>query len=79
LLEDRFQQKLRDQEGELARNLGSVETLIKNQLDSIAAQVRQEQDLRAEADRILAVSCASEFRRSKALEPDIRSVGERRA
>jgi DNA repair exonuclease SbcCD ATPase subunit len=53
LLEDRFQQKLRDQEGELARNLGSVETLIKKQLDSIAAQVRQEQDLRAEADKDL--------------------------
>jgi archaellum component FlaC len=53
LLEDRFQQKLRDQEGELARNLSSVETLIKKQLDSIAAQVRQEQDLRAEADKDL--------------------------
>jgi hypothetical protein len=53
LLEDRFLQKLRDQEGELARNLGSVESLIKKQMESIAGQVRQEQDLRAEADKEL--------------------------
>jgi DNA repair exonuclease SbcCD ATPase subunit len=53
LLEDRFQQKLRDQEGELARNLGSVESLIKKQMESLAGQVRQEQDLRAEADKDL--------------------------
>ena len=53
LLEERFQQKLRDQEGEIARSLGSVESLIKKQLDNIAGQVRQEQDLRAEADKDL--------------------------
>jgi len=53
LLDDRFQQKLRDQEGELARNMGSLESLIKKQLESIAGQVRQEQDLRADADKEL--------------------------
>jgi hypothetical protein len=53
LLEDRFQQKLRDQEGELARNLGGVESLMKKQMESIAGQVRQEQDLRAEGDKEL--------------------------
>jgi SMC interacting uncharacterized protein involved in chromosome segregation len=53
LLEDRFQQKLRDQEGESARSLGSMEASIKKQMESIASQVRQEQDLRGEADKEL--------------------------
>jgi hypothetical protein len=53
VLEERFQLKLREQEAEFARNLANVESLIKKQLDSIAGQVRQEQDLRAEADKDL--------------------------
>jgi len=53
VLDDRFQQKLRDIEAEAARSLGSMESSIKKQLESIAGQVRQEQDLRAEADKEL--------------------------
>ena len=53
VLDERFQQKLRDLEGESARTLGSMESSIKKQLESIAGQVRQEQDLRAEADKEL--------------------------
>ena len=53
VLEDRFQQKMRDVEGESSRNLGSMESAIKKQLESIAGQIRQEQDLRAEADKDL--------------------------
>ena len=53
LLDDRFQQKLRDIEAESTRSLGSMESSIKKQLESIAGQVRQEQDLRAEADKEL--------------------------
>lgn len=53
VLEDRFQQKLRDVEVESSRSLGSMESAIKKQLESIAGQVRQEQDLRAEADKEL--------------------------
>lgn len=53
LLDDRFQQKLRDLEAESARSLGSVEASFKKQLESIAGQVRQEHDLRAEADKEL--------------------------
>ena len=53
LLDDRFQQKLRDIESEAARSLGSLESSIKKQLESIAGQVRQEQELRAEADKAL--------------------------
>jgi len=53
LLEDRFQQKLRDLEGESARSLASMESSLKKQMESIAGQVRQEQDLRGEADKEL--------------------------
>jgi hypothetical protein len=53
MLEDRFQQKLRDLEGESSRSLGTLESSIKKQLESVAGQVRQEQDLRADADKEL--------------------------
>ena len=53
VMEQRFQQKMRDVEGESARALQSMESSIKKQLESIASQVRQEQDLRAEADKEL--------------------------
>jgi hypothetical protein len=53
VLEQRFQQKMRDLEGESARALQTMESSIKKQMESIASQVRQEQDLRAEADKEL--------------------------
>lgn len=53
VLEERFHQKLREMEGESARSLGSMESSIKKQMESIATQVRQEQDVRAEADKDL--------------------------
>ena len=53
LLEERFQQKLRDMDAESARNLAALESSMKKQLESIAGQVRQEQDLRAEGDKEL--------------------------
>ena len=49
VLEDRFQQRLRDVEGESSRAVASLESSIKKQLESIAGQVRQEQELRADA------------------------------
>jgi hypothetical protein len=49
LLEERFQQKIRDMEAESSRSLATTESSIKKQLESIAGQIRQEQDLRAEA------------------------------
>ena len=53
VMEQRFQQKMRDLEAESARALQSMESSVKKQLESIASQVRQEQDLRAEADKEL--------------------------
>jgi chromosome segregation ATPase len=53
VLEDRFQQRQRDQEAESARSLVTMESSIKKQIESIASQLRQEQELRAEADKEL--------------------------
>ena len=53
VIEERFQQKMRDLEAESARALQSMESSVKKQLESIVGQVRQEQDLRAEADKEL--------------------------
>jgi DNA anti-recombination protein RmuC len=52
-LEERFQQRMRDVEAEAGRSLGTLEASIKKQLESIAGQVRQEQDLRSDADKEL--------------------------
>jgi len=53
VLEDRFLQRQRDQEAEAVRSLGNMESSLKKQMESIASQVRQEQELRAEADKEL--------------------------
>jgi hypothetical protein len=53
VLDERFQQRMRDMEAESARSLGALESSIKKQLESIASQVRQEQDLRSDADKEL--------------------------
>jgi hypothetical protein len=53
LLAEGFNQKLRDGESEIARSLSSLETNLKKQLDSIAGQVREEKDLRTDADKEL--------------------------
>jgi hypothetical protein len=53
VMEQHFQQKMRDLETESARGIQSMESSVKKQLESIASQVRQEQDLRAEADKEL--------------------------
>ena len=51
ILEDRFQQRLRDLEAESTRSLGSLESTMKKQLESVAGQFREEKDLRSDADK----------------------------
>src|SRR5579872_1669508 len=51
VLEERFQQKMRDLESGSVRNLGTVESSIKKQLESIVGQLREEQELRTEGDK----------------------------
>ena len=53
IMEDRFQQRLRDLEGESVRSLSALETTMKKQLESVAGQFREEKDLRADADKEL--------------------------
>jgi chromosome segregation ATPase len=52
-LEDRFQQSLRDLESEASRNLAGLESTMKKQLESCVNQLREEKDLRTEADKEL--------------------------
>jgi exonuclease VII large subunit len=53
LLEERFQQKLRDVEGESTRTVASLESSLKKLVESVAGQLRQEQELRSDADKEL--------------------------
>ncbi len=53
VMEERFLQKVRELEAESTRALQSIESSMKKQLESLASQIRQEQDLRAEADKEL--------------------------
>ena len=51
MLEERFLQRFREIESETARNLGSFESSAKKQVESLAAELREEKDLRADADK----------------------------
>jgi hypothetical protein len=51
MLEERFLQRFREIESETARNLGSFESSAKKQMESLAAQLREEKDLRTDADK----------------------------
>ena len=51
MLEERFLQRFREIEAESARNLSSFESSAKKQMDSLAAELREEKDLRTDADK----------------------------
>jgi len=51
LLEERFLQRFREIEAETARNIGSLESSAKKQMESFAAELREEKDLRTDADK----------------------------
>ncbi len=50
-MEERFLHRLKDIESEGARNLAAFEASTKKQIDSVAGQLREEKDARAEADK----------------------------
>src|ERR1700730_18332051 len=50
-LEERFLQRLQDIEQEAASNLGAFEQNTKKQVDSLASQLREEKDARADGDK----------------------------
>ena len=76
VLEDRFQQRLRDLEAESSRSLTSLEATIKKQLESVAGQFREEKDLRADADKELERSLRDH---NQALEKRLGQVSEQLA
>jgi chromosome segregation ATPase len=51
MLEERFLQRFREIESETARNLSSFESSAKKQMESLAVQLREEKDLRTDADK----------------------------
>jgi type I site-specific restriction endonuclease len=51
MLEERFLQRFREIESETARNLGSFESSVKKQMESLATQLHEEKDLRTDADK----------------------------
>jgi chromosome segregation ATPase len=50
-LEERFLQRFKDTESETAHNLGAFESNAKKQVDSLAGQLRDEKEQRADADK----------------------------
>src|SRR6266404_2568856 len=50
-LEERFLQRFKDIESETARNLSAYESHAKKQVASLVSQLREEKDLRADADK----------------------------
>ena len=50
-LEERLHQRFKEIESDGARNLGAFESNSKKQVDSLAGQLREEKDLRADADK----------------------------
>jgi len=51
LLEERFLQHFREIELESSRNLGALESSAKKQMESLAAELREEKDLRTDGDK----------------------------
>jgi chromosome segregation ATPase len=76
ILEDRFQQRLRDLEAESTRSLASLESTMKKQLESVAGQFREEKDLRTDGDKELERSLREH---TQALEKRLAQVSEQLA
>ena len=51
MLEERFLQRFREIESETARNISLLESSAKKQMESFAAELREEKDLRIDADK----------------------------
>ena len=67
MLEERFLQRLREIESDSARNLSSFESTAKKQMESLAAQLREEKDLRTDADKEIERTQREHNERSKSV------------
>ena len=73
MLEERFLQRFREVESETARNLSSLELSAKQQLESLAAQLREEKDRRTDTDKEIE---RTEREHYDAVEKRLRSTSE---
>src|ERR1700756_2214853 len=73
MIEERFLQRFREIESETARNLSSLESSAKKQMESFAAELREEKDLRADADKEIE---RVEREHNETLEKRLRSTSE---
>ena len=73
MLEERFLQRFREIESESARNLGSFESSAKKQMESLAAQLREEKDQRTDADKEIE---RTQREHSDTVEKRLRSTSE---
>jgi DNA repair exonuclease SbcCD ATPase subunit len=72
-LEERFLQRFKDIESETARNLSAFEVNATKQVESVASQLREEKDLRADADKEIERTLREQ---NQTLEKRIRSVSD---
>ncbi len=72
-LEDRFLQRFKEIESEMARGLGAFESNAKKQVDSLAGQLRDEKDQRADAEKEIERILREQ---TQSLEKRIRSQGD---
>ena len=75
-LEERFLQRLKDVEAEAARGLGAFELNAKKQIDSVAGQLREEKDRRAEAEKEIERNVRDQ---TQALEKRLRQMADQLA
>src|SRR5262245_62700258 len=72
-LEERFLQRFKDIESETARNLSANDLNAKKQVDSLASQLREEKDLRADADKEIERSLREQ---NQSLEKRLRTLSD---
>jgi hypothetical protein len=72
-LEERFLQRFKEIESETARNLSAHDTNAKKQVDSLAGQLREEKDARADADKDLERTLREQ---NQALEKRLRTMSD---
>jgi len=72
-LEERFLQRFKDIESETARNLSAFESNAKKQVESLVAQLGEEKDLRADADKEIERTLREH---NQALEKRLRAISD---
>ena len=72
-LEERFLQRFKDTESETARNLSAYNSNSKKQVESLASQLREEKDLRADGDKEIERSLREQ---TQSLEKRLRTMSD---